>query len=105
MPLLRLRRMSAPSYPGSSSDIRQPGRDSSSGRCVRPTEANRSAHTCTLLVTLPGSFTSAGNAGTDHFRFTGRLDGDKLAVGHYRLIATPTTDGKTGLTASVASAS
>jgi FG-GAP repeat len=80
----------------------EPGRDSSSGRCVRPTEANRSAHTCTLLVTLPGSFTSAGNAGTDHVRFTGRLAGDKLAVGGYRLIATPTIDGKTGLTASAA---
>jgi len=53
-------------------------------------------------VTLPGSFTRTGNAGTNRFRFTGRLDGDKLAVGDYRLIATPTTGGKTGLTASTA---
>jgi hypothetical protein len=78
------------------------GRSSSSGRCVRPIKANRSARTCTLLVTLPGSFTRAGNAGMDHFRFTGRLDGDRLAVGDYRLIATPTAGGKTGLAASAA---
>jgi len=51
---------------------------------------------------LPGSFTRAGNAGSDHFRFTGRLDGNKLAAGAYRLIATPTTGRQTGLTASAA---
>jgi FG-GAP repeat len=75
---------------------------SSSGRCVRPTQANRGAHACTRLVPLPGSFTRAGNAGSDHFRFTGRLDGNKLAAGAYRLIATPTTGGQAGLTASTA---
>jgi phage gpG-like protein len=75
------------------------GRGSSSGRCVRPTQANRGTHACTRLVPLPGSFTRAGNAGTDHFRFTGRLDGDKLAVGDYRLIATPTTGGEGASTA------
>jgi FG-GAP repeat len=75
---------------------------SSAGRCVRPTQANRSAHACTRLVPLPGSFTRAGNAGSDHFRFTGRLDGNKLAAGAYRLIATPTTGGQTGLTVSTA---
>jgi hypothetical protein len=80
----------------------EPGRDSSSGRCVRPMQANRSAHACTLLVTLSGSFTRAGNAGTDHFHFTGRLNGNRLAVGDYRLIATPATGGKTGVTASAA---
>jgi hypothetical protein len=87
----------------SSSSVKvEPGRATSSGRCVRPTQANRSARTCTRLVTLPGSFTRAGNVGTDHFHFTGRLDGAKLAVGDYRLIATPTTGGKAGLTASAA---
>jgi hypothetical protein len=78
------------------------GRSNSSGRCVRPAQANRSAHACTRLVPLPGSFTRTGNAGTDHFRFTGRLDGARLAVGDYRLIATPTTGGQTSLTASAA---
>lgn len=78
----------------------EPGRDSSSGRCVRPTQANRGARRCTLPLTLPGGFTITGKAGSDHFRFAGRLDGDKLAVGNYRLIATPTTGGKTGLTTS-----
>jgi hypothetical protein len=80
----------------------EPGRSSSSGRCVRPTQANQTAHACTRLVPLPGSFTRTGNPGSDHFRFTGRLDGNKLAAGTYRLIATPTTGGQTGLTASAA---
>ena len=79
-----------------------PGRSGSSGQCVRPTQANQRTHACTLQVPLPGSFTRAGHAGTNHFRFTGRLDGNKLATGAYRLIATPMTGGQTGLTASTA---
>jgi len=74
---------------------------SSSGRCVRPTQANRSAHACTRLVPLPGSFTRAGNAGADRFHFTGRLAGNKLKVGRYQLLATPISDEKTGRAATV----
>jgi hypothetical protein len=40
-------------------------------------------------VTLPGSFTVAGRAGVNQFRFTGRLEEHQLAVGSYQLIATP----------------
>jgi hypothetical protein len=69
----------------------QPGRDTSTGNCVAPTNANRnrSTHRCTRLVALPGSFTQAGEVGANHFRFTGRLRGHTLAVGSYRLLATP----------------
>ena len=52
------------------------------------------------LVTLKGSFTRAGLAGTNTFRFTGRLNGKRLRPGRYRLVATPTANGKTGRAAS-----
>jgi len=67
----------------------QRGRDASSGRCLKPTNTNRGARRCTRLVTVPGSFTIAGKAGFNQFRFTGRLEKHKLAVGSYQLIATP----------------
>jgi hypothetical protein len=76
----------------------EPGR-TSSARCVRPTKANQSAPRCPRLVALPGSFTRAGSSGVNRFRFTGRLAGHELAIGSYRLIATPTADGKIGLAA------
>jgi hypothetical protein len=40
------------------------------GRCVKPTEANRHARKCQRRVTLSGSFTRAGSAGANGFRFT-----------------------------------
>ena len=78
----------------------QPGLKAKGGRCVKPTKANRRAHRCTRLVTLSGSFTRAGNAGTNSFRFTGRLAGRRLKPGKYQLVATPSTGGKTGRPAS-----
>ncbi len=66
----------------------QPGR-TSSGRCVGPTKADGSLRRCTRLAALPGSFTRIGSAGVNRFRFTGRLAGRQLAVGSYRLIASP----------------
>jgi hypothetical protein len=74
----------------------QPGRKSKRGACVRPTTKNRRGHKCTRLVTMPGSFTRAGNAGTNSFRFTGRLAGRKLRSGNYQLVATPSAAGKPG---------
>jgi len=41
-------------------------------------------------VLVRGSFTRAGRAGTNRFHFTGRMGGRKLALGGYRLVATPT---------------
>jgi hypothetical protein len=37
-------------------------------------------------VTLQGRFKHAGNMGTNHFKFTGRLRGRKLRPGRYRLV-------------------
>ncbi len=74
----------------------QPGRDGPAGRCLRSTKANRSAGRCIRLVLLPGSFTQAAKAGDNHFRFTGRLAGNRLAVGSYHLIATPIAGNKAG---------
>jgi hypothetical protein len=74
----------------------QQGRDGPAGHCVRSTKANRGAGRCVRLVALPGSFTQAGNAGANHFRFTGRLAGHELAVGSYRLTATPIAANNAG---------
>jgi hypothetical protein len=48
------------------------------------------------FVTLKGSFTLAGRAGTNTFHFTGRLNGKRLAPGKYKLVATPKANGEIG---------
>ena len=68
--------------------------------CRRPTKKNQRKKKCTRYVTLKGSFTRAGLAGTNTFRFTGRLKAKRLRPGKYRLVATPTVNGKTGRAAS-----
>jgi hypothetical protein len=73
----------------------------SRGRCVRSAKANHS-QLCSRLAVLPGSFTRVGNAGFNRFRFRGRVGGRTLAVGRYRLISTPMTNGRSGQAASVA---
>lgn len=74
----------------------QSGRRAKGGRCVKPTRANRRARRCVRMVTLAGSFTRTGRAGTNRFRFTGRLAGRKLKPGSYQLVATPSAAGKVG---------
>jgi uncharacterized delta-60 repeat protein len=56
-------------------------------RCVRTTRRNRSRRKCTRYVRVRGSFTHQGTAGTNRFRFSGRLRNRKLAVARYRLVA------------------
>ncbi len=46
----------------------------------------RGAAKCTRFASV-GSFTHRGHAGTNGFHFTGRLNGSKLIVGKYRLMA------------------
>jgi hypothetical protein len=77
---------------------RRPGRRSARGRCVKPNRQNRSRRSCTRLVTLRGGFTRAGTAGSNSFRFTGRLRRRKLRPGRYLLAATPTATGRSGPT-------
>jgi hypothetical protein len=45
---------------------------------------------------MRGSFTRAGSAGANSFRFTGRLARRTLKPAKYRLTATPTLGAKTG---------
>lgn len=56
-------------------------------RCVKPTRANRAARRCRRYLRLRGSFKHAGRAGSNSFKFRGRLDGRRLAPGRYRLSA------------------
>jgi hypothetical protein len=75
----------------------QPGRKSRSGTCVKQTRANRHAKRCKRPVVL-GSFTEHGNAGANHFHFTGRLNAHPLRPGSYTLTATPSATGGAGKT-------
>jgi PKD repeat protein len=60
------------------------------GRCVAVTRRNRNARRCTRYVLLAGKFTRAGRAGTNSFRYMGRLAGRALGLGRYRLRVTAT---------------
>jgi hypothetical protein len=77
----------------------QPGRKARGGRCVKPTRTNRRAGKCTRLVAVAGSFTLAGSAGANGFRFTGRLPGRKLKPANYQLLVTPSAGGQIGTAA------
>ncbi len=68
--------------------------------CDRPTKQNAHRKRCIRDLAVKGSFTRAGRAGTNTFRFTGRLNGKRLAPGRYRLLATPTANGEVGKAAS-----
>lgn len=58
------------------------------GRCVKRTSRNRARRHCSRYVRLAGSLTSAGAAGANRVRFTGRLRSRKLPAARYRLRAT-----------------
>jgi DNA-binding beta-propeller fold protein YncE len=58
-------------------------------RCVAPTHRTAHAQVCVRVLTV-GSFTQAGTAGANSFRFSGRINGARLPVGTgYALSATP----------------
>jgi hypothetical protein len=59
------------------------------GRCEAPARSNRGRARCARWVRLRGRFSSAGGAGRNRVRFSGRLGGRTLAPGRYRLVATP----------------
>jgi hypothetical protein len=54
-------------------------------RCVAPNRRNRGRRRCRRHRSVPGSFSHRGIAGTNGFRFSGRLRGRKLRPGAYRL--------------------
>ena len=72
------------------------------GRCVRLSGSNRKRSRCTRFVRLSGSFTRDRPEGDDSFTLTGRLAGRSLSRGSYRLLATPITDERSGMTKRVA---
>jgi hypothetical protein len=65
-------------------------------RCVARTRKNRKKKRCTRYVKVKGSFTQAGKAGKNRFKFSGRLRGRKLKPGRYKLVATPGTGATKG---------
>lgn len=60
------------------------------GKCRKPTRKLRRAKRCTRYVAVKGSFTRAGTAGLNRFRFSGRIGGKALRPGRYRLNARAT---------------
>jgi hypothetical protein len=66
-------------------------------RCVKQTKANRAKKKCPLFKKVKGSFTHSGLAGSNTFRFSGRLNGKGLKPGSYRLV------GRTGSVSKAAS--
>jgi hypothetical protein len=58
------------------------------GRCVKKTRGNASKRRCLRFVRLIGSFKTTGGAGQNGFRYSGRLNGHKLAPGSYKLVGT-----------------
>ncbi len=65
-------------------------------RCVKQTKKNHKHARCTRLVALPGRIMLTGTKGTNAFAFTGRIGGDELGPGSYRLTAAPIANGRTG---------
>jgi hypothetical protein len=55
-----------------------------------------SGRRCARYVKI-GQFTHADKAGLNRFHFTGRLNGKKLAPGHYRFRAVPSLGGRLGI--------
>jgi hypothetical protein len=65
------------------------------GKCRKPGRPSRGRR-CTRYVRVRGAFNVGGTAGSNSFRFTGRVAKRKLAKGRYRLVATPNSGAKAG---------
>jgi virginiamycin B lyase len=59
-------------------------------KCVKQTPRNRKAKKCKLYKSVRGSFTNSGKAGSNSFKFTGRVGGKSLKPGRYQLVAIAT---------------
>lgn len=72
------------------------------GRCVARSQKHSHGKACTRSVALRGRFTRRDTAGSNSFRFTGRLNRKSLAPGSYTLTGSPlAADGTVGISASV----
>lgn len=70
--------------------------------CDRSTASNRRKPSCTRYAAVSGSVARSGRAGANTFRFSGRMNGRRLARGRYRLVAVPTAGGRAGHAVTVA---
>jgi len=59
-------------------------------KCVAPRPRNRGARSCVRWLKVRGQIERTGVAGSNSFRFTGRLTGRKLAPGSYRVVSVAT---------------
>ena len=66
----------------------------SGGKCLSG-RSGRHQRRCTRFASV-GSFTDRDRAGKVKVHFTGRVQGRPLRGGRYRLVLTPTADGRTG---------
>jgi uncharacterized protein (DUF2141 family) len=57
------------------------------GRCVKPRRSGRRGKRCIRYSLVSGSFAHAGRAGSNKFKFSGRVHRRKLRPGRYRLRA------------------
>jgi len=64
--------------------------------CVAPSRRLRRQRRCTRYVSVRGGFTHLGRIGANHLRFTGRLAGQRLTPGSYRVTARPTAGPVSG---------
>jgi hypothetical protein len=71
----------------------------SGSRCAKPAPSNRKGKRCIRYVAVKGSFSRKRPAGGDRFTFTGRLLNHRLRAGSYRLVATATANGRSGVPA------
>jgi hypothetical protein len=65
------------------------------GKCRTPARPPRGRR-CTRYVRVRGAFNVGGTAGSNSFKFTGRVGKRKLPRGSYRLVATPSNGTKAG---------
>jgi uncharacterized delta-60 repeat protein len=68
-------------------------------RCSRDASAetaSRARRRCQRQVAVRGSFRRVAHVGSNRFRLTGRLAGRRLRPSAYRLLATPSADGRRG---------
>jgi hypothetical protein len=57
------------------------------GKCVKVTKANRAKRKCAIFKLNKSGFPHPGAAGTNTFKFSGRVGGVALPPGSYRLVA------------------
>lgn len=55
-------------------------------KCAKQTPQNKGHGKCVLVKPVAGSFSQAGVAGQNRFKFSGRIAGKSLAPGSYRLL-------------------